>query len=146
MAITGLTCELNRNTGTYGTPVWDAIGLTKDVTLNLEAASADASSRGSGGWREYVQGLKDSSIEFEMVYDPADADFTAISDAFFNGTVLDVVALDGPSGTSGSQGLRMTCVVENFSRSEPLEEAVTVSVVLKPTPNTDSPPEWFTVP
>jgi hypothetical protein len=140
----GLSCELSYNTGTYGVPVWVEIDLAKDVNINLEAAEADASSRSSAGWREYIQSLKDASVEFEMMNDSADTAFTAVKNAFINGTAIEVLVLDGPDATTGSQGLRMTAAVSGFSRSEPLEEAVTISVTLKPTPNTDAVPAWYT--
>ncbi len=141
----GLSCKLYLNGGTYASPSWGEIDNAKDVTLNLEAGEADVSTRGGGGWREMLQALKDGSIEFELVYDGSDSNFASLQSAFFNGTAIDVVALDGDSATSGNQGLRMTAVVTGFTRNEPLEEGVTVSVVIKPTPNTDSAPEWFTV-
>tara|TARA_R110000824_G_scaffold741_4_gene4602 strand:+ start:5868 stop:6311 length:444 start_codon:yes stop_codon:yes gene_type:complete len=140
----GLNCELSYNTGTFATPTWSAIGNARDVTLSLEAGEADASTRGSDGWRETIQALKDGSIEFELAADSSDAAFTAIKTAFFDGTSIDVVALDGPQATAGSQGLRMIAAVSAFSRSEPLEDTVTVSVTLKPTPNDDTTPVWYT--
>lgn len=140
----GLNCELSYNTGTFGSPTWSAIGNARDVTLSLEAGEADASTRGSDGWRETIQALKDGSIEFELAADSTDAAFTAIKSAFFDGTSIDVLALDGPQSTTGSQGLRMIAAVSAFSRSEPLEDTVTVSVTLKPTPNDDTTPVWYT--
>ena len=112
--------------------------------MNLEAGEADASRRGSGGWREILMALKDGSVEFELVYDNADAEFTALKDAFFGGTTVELAVLDGDVGTTGTQGLRATMSVVNFSRNEPLEEALTVSVTVKPAPSAN-PPEWRTV-
>ena len=144
-AVLGLDAKLYRNTGQYATPTWSEIVNARDVTLNLEAGEADASRRGGGGWRETLAALKDASIEFDLLYHKADAEFTALKDAFFSRTPLDILALDGDSATTGSQGLRLIAQVTGFSRNEPLEEALTVSVTLKPTPNADSPPSWYTV-
>jgi hypothetical protein len=36
-------------------------------------------------------------------------------------------------------------MVTSFSRNEPLEEAITVSVTMKPT-YSDNPPEWMAIP
>ena len=85
-----------------------------------------------------------------MVWDTADAGFTAIKDAFFNNTPIEFAALDGDVATAGSQGLRATMAITNFSRNEPLEKAITVSVTAKPT-YSEHPPEWtviesFTIP
>ena len=117
----------------------------KDVTLNLEAGEADVTTRGNAGWRATVATLKDGSIEFMMVWDTEDDDFTALRDAFLNHTSIEFAVMDGDIETAGSQGLRAACAVTNFSRNEPLEEAITVSVTVKPT-YSENPPEWMTVP
>ena len=64
---------------------------------------------------------------------PGDAGFTAIKDAWFGNTSIEFAILDGDVGVAGSQGLRGTFSVTKFSRSEPLEEALSVSVTAKPT-------------
>ena len=140
----GLDAKLFRNTGTYGTPVWNEIKNVRDVTLNLEAGEADVTTRGNNGWRATVATLKDGSIEFEMVWDSEDDDFTAIRDAFLNKSAVELAVMDGDIVTTGSQGLRASFMVTSFSRNEPLEEAITVSVTMKPTYSTN-PPEWMTV-
>ena len=58
---------------------------------------------------------------------------------------LNLEAGDGDIATAGSQGLRATCAVTNFSRNEALEEAITVSVTVKPTYSV-TPPAWIIVP
>jgi hypothetical protein len=144
----GLNAKLYRNTGTYGSPSWNEIGNVKDVTLNLESAEADVTVRANNGWRATVPTLKDASVEFEMVWDTADEDFQAIRDAYLNNATLEVLALDGPvsgAGSTGNQGLRAACTVTGFSRSEPLEEALSVSVTVKPAYSVN-PPTWFVVP
>lgn len=83
-----------------------------------------------------------------MVWDTADEDFQSIRDAYLNVTTLDVLALDGPvsgAGSTGNQGLRAVCNVTGFSRSEPLEEALSVSVTVKPAYSAN-PPTWHVVP
>jgi hypothetical protein len=141
----GLDAKLYRNTGTYSVPVWNEVKNVKDVTLNLEAGEADVTTRGNAGWRATVATLKDGSIEFEMVWDTADDDFAAIRDTFLNRGAMEFAVMDGDITGSGSQGLRATCMVTNFSRNEALEEAITVSVTVKPTFSVN-PPSWFVVP
>ena len=140
--VLGLNAKLYRNTGTYASPTWVEMTNVKNVTLNLESAEADVTTRANNGWRATVPTLKDASIEFEMVWDTEDAAFEAIQEAFLDSTPIEVLALDGPEGTAGSQGLRATCSVLSFSRNEQLEEALMVSVNLKPTYSADA-PEWF---
>ena len=139
----GMDAKLYRNTGTYASPTWNEVKNVKDVTLNLEAGEADVTTRGNAGWRANIATLKDASLEFEMVWDTADDDFTAIRTAFLTNAAIEFAVLDGPVATSGSQGLRASMAITNFSRAEPLEEAIKVSVTAKPTYATN-PPEWMT--
>ena len=116
-------------------------------TLNLETGEADVSTRANNGWRATVGTLKDASLEFEMVWDTGDTDFTSIRDAFLNNTTVEFAVMDGlitGAGSSGSQGLRATFRIASFSRNEALEEAITVSVTAKPTYSAN-PPSWMTV-
>ena len=140
----GMQAKLYRNSGSYGTPTWVEVGNVKDLTLNLEAGEADVTTRANDGWRATVATLKDGSIEFEMVWDTSDANFTAIQQAFFNNTSIEFAVMDGAIATSGSQGLRATMSITNFSRSEALEEAIMVSVTAKPTYAANA-PSWMTV-
>ncbi len=121
--------------GTAGSRATSELRNTKDVTLNLETGEADVTTRGNQGWRAKVATLKDGSVEFEMVWDTADAGFTAIQQAWFNSSPIAFCILDGENG----HGLDADFVVTNFSRKEPLEEAITVSVTIKPTYSTRAP-------
>ena len=72
--------------------------------------------------------LKEASVEFEMIWDTADSGFTAIQQAYFGNSALSLFVSDGDGN-----GLDADFVVTSFSRSEPLEEALKVSVTCKPT-------------
>jgi len=124
--------------GQAGGGSWTALGNVKDVTLNLETGEADVTTRANSGWRATVGTLKEASVEFEMVWDTADAGFTAIKNAFFNNAVIGLQVLDGTSG----QGLQADFSITNFSRSEALEEAITVSVTGKVTYSATA-PSWI---
>jgi len=140
----GLDAKLYRNTGTYEAPVWAEISNAKDLTLNLEKGEADVTTRANDGWRATVGTLKDGSIEFEMVWDTEDAGFSALQSAYFDDTAIELAVMDGDIEEAGSQGLRASFVVTNFTRNEPLEEAMTVSVTLK-IAYSDNAPQWMTV-
>lgn len=118
---------------------WVEIGNTKDVTLNLEKGEADASTRANNGWEAVVGTLKRGSLEFEMVWNTTDAAFNALKDSYFDNEKIGLAVLDGDSASG--QGLVADFEVMNFSRNEPLEEAITVSVTVKPT-FSDTPPAW----
>lgn len=135
----GLDAKLYRNTASHGGPVWNEVPNVKDLTLTLEKGEADVTTRQNNGWRATVGTLKDASIEFDMVWDTADADFTAIKNAFFNNTTIEFAVMDGYMDDAESQGLRATFSILKFTREEPLEEALKVSVTAKPTYATYAP-------
>ncbi|MEX2670926.1 MAG: phage tail tube protein [Phycisphaeraceae bacterium] len=124
-----------------GTLTWDEQANVRDVTINLETGEADVTTRANNGWRATRATLKDGSIEFEMVWDSDDPGFTAVKDAWLSSGEIAIAAMDGDIGEAGNQGLASNFTVTNFSRSEPLEEAITVSVTLKPSSFT----QWYTV-
>jgi hypothetical protein len=124
--------------GQGGAGAWTALGNTRDVTLNLEAGEADVTTRANNGWRATVATLKEASVEFEMVWDTGDAGFTAIKNAFFNNDPIGLQILDAAAG----QGLQADFSITNFSRSEALEEAITVSVTAKVTYSATA-PSWI---
>lgn len=135
-----------RNTGTYGSPTWDEITNVKDLTLNVTKDAVDITTRASGGWREFADGLKDASISFSIVWDTSDTDFTAIRSAFTGNTSIEFLILDGSSATTGNQGLRATCMVSSFTRNETLGDALMVDVEIRPVKNSNAAPAWYTVP
>ncbi len=124
--------------GQSGGGAWTTLTNVRDVTLNLETGEADVTTRANAGWRATVGTLKEASVEFEMVWDTADAGFTAIKNAFFNNEPIGLQILDG----EGGQGLQADFSITNFSRSEPLEEGISVSVTAKVT-YSDTPPQWI---
>ena len=132
---------LDGTTNVPGTVAWSEITNIRDLTLNLETGEADVTTRANNGWRATKATLKDGSIEFEMLWETGDAGFTALKTAWANGDEIALAAMDGDIELSGSEGLVGNFAVTNFSRSEPLEEGVTVSVTVKPASQTD----WYEV-
>ena len=118
----GLDAQANRNTGSWAVPAWDDIGNVKDsLELNLEKAEADVTKRGGNGWRQRIGTLKDGGVQFEMLWENQDPDFTAVKDAWLNNNEIDCAIMDQDIANSGAEGLRAEFSVLNFSRSEPLE-------------------------
>lgn len=135
----GMEAELLYKVGGQGgAGAWTAMDNVRDVTLSLEAGEADVTTRANAGWRATVATLKEASVEFEMVWDTADAGFAAIKDAFFDNGVIGLQILDGAAG----EGLQADFSITNFSRNEALEEAITVSVTAKVT-YSDTAPTWI---
>ena len=140
--------KLYYNTGSYATPTWSEICNVKDLTLSLEKDEVDVTTRCSGGFKEYSDGLLDANVTFNMLYDPTDAAFTALQSAFFGKSAVEFAVMDGalpPASGETSQGLRATCMVKSFSRSESLGEALMTDVAIRPVANDDAAPEWHSV-
>ena len=115
----------------------DSVEIThaKDVTLNVESGDADVTTRASNGWREHMPTLLDATIEFELLTGGADA--TKLASLFNSGDAALVEA--GSDNFSFSAKM----IVANFSGSQPLEDAESVSVSLRlaPLDDGDDPPE-----
>ena len=58
--------------------------------------------------------------------------------------LIGLAAMDGPVATNGSEGLWADCMITDFSRDEPLEEALSVKVTAKPTYSVNA-PQWKTI-
>ena len=109
--------------GTAGVTAATKVTNVRDLTLNLKSSEADVT-------------LTEASLEFGILYDTEDADFTAFRDACFGNTPLALFVTDG----NGS-GLDADWSITRFSIEQPLEEALTVSVTAKPTASTRA-PSW----
>ena len=140
----GMNAKLYYDADGVGGSTWTELTIVKDVSLNLEKAEADVTTRASGGWRQTVTTLKEATIEFEMIWDPADAGFEAIRDAWKGGSLIGLAVVDGVIETVGTQGLTADCEIISFNKNEPLEEVATVNVTAKPTYSTTA-PAWLEV-
>lgn len=105
-----------------------ASGEAKDVDFNKQADEIDTTTRSSGGWKEFIQGLKEWDIDAGHLYVPSDAQILALQNAFLNGTVV-AVEVEDPDGNNWSGN----AIVTNISDAEPLDNAVMISVTLKGT-------------
>ena len=113
--------------GAAGGSAATEMGNVRDVTLTLEAGEADVTTRANLGWRATAPTLRECTAEFEMVWDPTDAGFSAIKNAFLTAGLVALKVLD----QAGGQGPDGDFAITSFSRNEALEEAITVSVTAK---------------
>lgn len=144
MAIRGLDCKLYRNTNTYASPTWVEIENVKDLSVPDEKTMADAATRRSA-IAEEVGTLRKLGVEFNMVKDHDDADWEAIHDAYWAGTVVDILCLDGSKDVVGSRGVRFGCEVAKFDEEQNLEGVVMNNVRLSPSRKSANPPEEYEV-
>jgi hypothetical protein len=113
--------------GSSGSTASNEMSNVKDVTLTCDAGEADITTRANSGWRATRATLKECSVEFEMLYDPDDAGFVAIRDAYLGSDIVALLVLT----EEGGEGPDADFAITSFSRSEALEEAVSVKVTAK---------------
>lgn len=124
MSIVGHQCVLYYNNGTEVSPSWLEIDTVRDVTLSLSANEVDDTSRTTNGWRSKLAGLREWGADFEMIYDPSNTAWQKVREAYFDGSSLEILALDGDIIEDDHEGLRGVVFVTNFERAEPLEDVV----------------------
>lgn len=127
----GLDMKLYRNTGSFAIPVWTLIDNCRDLSAPDSMSEADVSRRASQ-YRQTEPALRDFSIEFEMVQDATDTNFTSIRTAYAARTLIEFALADGLIATVGTIYFRIECKITEFSRVEPLEDANIYSVKAKP--------------
>ncbi len=142
--VLGFNCHAYYNAGTYGSPTWTEILPIRDMTLPQTDDDVDASSREGEGSKEVEPGMRDNSIEFDMVYNQADAAFAALQAGYNARSAVEFLVLDGPNSTAGSQGLRATMKLNKFTRKEELTGAVMTEVKATPAKNANAAPAWYT--
>jgi hypothetical protein len=84
-------------------------------------------------------------VDFEMIWDTASAVFLALKAAFFAASAVEFLILDGSVSTTGSTGVRASCNITKFTRTENLKGVVIAQASIKPT-YSSNPAAAYTVP
>lgn len=102
-----------------------AVAHATSHTLNINAEMIDATTKGSGGWKDILPGLRDWSIDFEglVAYDAAEG-FDEAFDDVGNRTQVTVKFSTEETGDTRYTG---TAYVSSLSQSAPLEDVVSMS-------------------
>jgi len=128
----GIDCKLYKNSASYETPTWGLLDIVSNVKLNCEYGEGDSTNRAGGGVETVEPTLKKISIEFDVKADNASTQFTALRDAFWAKTAMEIACLDGLVATVGSSGIRGWFKVITFNRDESDDNIVVYNVTLKP--------------
>lgn len=135
---------------------WATLNGVEDVTLVLDDEDVELNVRDMAGFKSSFKGLRDWSVEFDLLWDPLDSGFTAIRDAYLNAAGTEAAAciglhiLDGI--VTGDQGVEGPFNIMKFTRSEARGDLMIASVVAKPARvrkndgTLAGPPTWYTVP
>ena len=127
----GMNAKLYQGASDDALDSMSVVDHVRDVTVTMDSGEADITTRGNSGWRATAATLRECSVEFEMLWKPGDAIFEAIKNAFLSAGTVELAALDQARDVTGAQGPKGNFAITSFSRSEPLEEAITVSVTAK---------------
>lgn len=139
--------HLYRNSGTAGSPTWNELDQIKDVSVDLPLSEKEVTTRGDGSVKRYHPGQMDPTIEFKILKDAADSDYTALKAAFEGRTLVDVAFTDAAVeiGTAGAKYFRCPCKIFSFKTEESdLDDAQFVSVKLRPCKSADVTPGYYT--
>lgn len=127
----GIKAAVYRNSGTYASPTWAAVPLTRDVQVSAPWDMADASSRGSRV-KLYAKTLMDITITITLRKDDADTQAVAILAAAMGGTAVDFLVLDGLISVEGSSGFRGPMHVNFASEDQGAGSVIYTNYELKP--------------
>lgn len=105
-----------------------AISGQQGLTINRSADSIEITSKDTqGGWKAYLTGMKEWSIDNDGLYVPSDQSHKILSQAFENGDPVCVKVVDGKRKVGMFGGL---AVVTDYPIEAPHDDAVTYSITL----------------
>jgi hypothetical protein len=144
-ATRGDDCKVYRNTGTWGTPVYNE--LEHVTQINPVDSKTEITIPIRRRRKFYQPGQRDLQLEItliEVVGDAASAaDLQAFIDAYNNETTLEVLTLDGVVTAAGSQGGRGDYHVTAYTPNQEADNIMTHVFTLRQA-LTANQPVWFT--
>ncbi len=127
----GRDCQALLNTGSFGTPTFSEMTFVNDPQETAQRPTAEVRGRGEDLAVERP-GAKRGGYTFQTINLPSNSDFTALRDAYDNGTTVLIWFADGDPATSGTTGIHAEWYVTQFQRNEPDENGVSYAVEVKP--------------
>lgn len=140
-AVLGKDFKLYRNSDDPydSSPTWVEVTNVRDFSRTNKKTLADLSTRATS-YKQQKGTMKELTLKWGMVYNPADAGMTAFEDAYHDGDLVEVLVLDGSIQTAGSAGIRFMAEVSDFSDDENLEDVGTVNIEVVVGYYPDNPP------
>jgi len=106
------------------------VGIAQDVDVSMTRDEIEDTTRANVGWKSFIAGLAEGTITFTLLNDrPNDTAgiIAAVQAAFMAGTVIEDVEFLDRDG----YGWKSDVAVTEFSRGEPLNDAVTFSTTFR---------------
>ena len=105
-----------------------AISGQQGLTINRSADQIEITSKDTqGGWKSYLAGMKEWSIDNNGLFVPSDQSHTILSQAFENSEPICIKVVDGKRKVGMFGGL---AVVTDYPIEAPYDDAVTYSITL----------------
>lgn len=128
MALRGIDFLIYINTGTEALPVWTVVGGQRSATINRASDTIETTAKTSQGYKEFVTGFKEWSIEADGLIVPDDTGYSELESAYLAGDTVHVQLLY-PSGDYYDG----TAVITDFPMEVPYDDMATYSVTLQGT-------------
>lgn len=100
------------------------------MTVNLSADTMDVTDKTSDGWKTYMPGLKEWSIDQDVFYTVGDASNKLLLDAYLNGETVVVDVLAGKESEAGAIHFTGEAYITSFPFDFSLDNAASVSMSL----------------
>lgn len=130
--------EVNRNTGTMGTPTWNRIGNVRDVTPINEMTMFDTTSKDDLGDETEIPTTRKGGGDFEMLYNTGGDDLAALHTLFTARTVQEIAISDGAIATVGSRIRRTWATISKFVDAQKVKDGMLCEISFRPTPTDGS--------
>lgn len=129
-----------RSTGNYASPTWSEISAVNELELGNQWDTVDAPDR-SSRVKGYAKTLLDIGFTASVKKRDNNNAVTAIIDAFNSQTTaMDVMILDGTSGTNGVKGYRFDAIVTKATENQGSGVALYLDTEFKPDGFSDNAP------
>jgi hypothetical protein len=129
----GVRAKAYRNTGTYGSPTWAAMGLVKDATPSMPWDWVESGARETNA-KLYAKARADLGVSFTMRADDADTAYNAIADAAMSQTaVVDILFLNAAITVEGCRGFRSEWLINLTGEPQEIDGSIYDSFDAKPT-------------
>lgn len=104
------------------------VAYARDVELALDSDDIDVTTRNSAGWKEFLQGLKEWTLEIAQLYVSDDDAIQVLIDSWMNGTPVAIAIKD-----DADQGFDGTGYVKSLRFAQPLTDAVGIPATIRGT-------------
>ena len=116
--------------GAWNRTGWTIVTGVKDGTVGDETEAVDATKRSNAGWKAYLAGLWDAPMDFEVAWDPDNAQLIAIQTAYEAKAAIALLFTDGVVADGAAIGGNF--IISTFNINQGVGAHVTVSITAMP--------------